>query len=330
MSLHASDQQRTRVGFIVLALLAVALSAAFNLQKFPGFRGTTYHAEFADASGLHVGGRVEIAGIRVGRVDAIRIAGTKIVVDFDVKGDHRIGSDSTASINVLNLLGEKYLDIVPRGSDRLAAGSTIPLSRTTSGYDIVSTLSQLTDTTDKLDTDQAAEALTTVSDALDEASPEIRGSFEGVARLSQTIADNDQDLEALLDHAASVAETVDDHRGDLIHLINRSDQVFRELIKRRGDIHRLLVAARDLAKQLTGLVKDNEKQIGPALTELRTAVDFLNDRDVQIGQTIKYYAPYASILINIIGTGPWFDAYVPNIVGTATGEFKMGRRPGLD
>lgn len=330
MSMHAPDAQKTRVGLIVIALLAVAMAAAFNLQKFPGFRGTKYHAEFADASGLHVGGRVEIAGIRVGRVDGIRIDGTKIVVDFNVKGDHRLGSDTTAAINVLNLLGEKFVDLVPHGSDRIAAGSTIRLNHTTAGYDIVATLSQLTRTTDKLDTDKVANALSTVSDTLDEASPEIKGSFDGVARLSKTIADNDQDLEKLLTHAASVAKTVEDNKGDLIELMQQSDEVFRELIKRKKDIHQLLVSARLLADQLTGLAKDNEKQIGPALRDLRTAIDFLNKRDKQIGDTVKFYAPYASILINIIGSGPYFDAYVPNLTGMFSGEFKPGRRPGLD
>jgi phospholipid/cholesterol/gamma-HCH transport system substrate-binding protein len=37
--------------------------------------------------------------------------------------------------------------------------------------------------------------------------------------------------------------------------------------------------------------------------------------------------PYASILINIIGTGPWFDAFVPNLASIGTGEFKQGKRP---
>ncbi len=41
---------------------------------------------------------------------------------------------------------------------------------------------------------------------------------------------------------------------------------------------------------------------------------------------MKNLGPYASILINIIGTGPWFDAYVPNLVGLAGGEFKPGKR----
>jgi len=39
--------------------------------------------------------------------------------------------------------------------------------------------------------------------------------------------------------------------------------------------------------------------------------------------------PWGTILINIIGTGPWFDAYVPNLFGFATPEFKQGHRPGL-
>lgn len=330
MSLHATDQRKAFVGIIVLAALCVALAAAFNLQKFPGFRGQTYHAEFADASGLHVGGRVEIAGIRVGRVSAIRIDGTKIVADFDLKGNHRLGSDTTASINVLNLLGEKFVNLVPRGSDRLPAGSTIPLSRTTAGYDIVSTLSQLSDTTEELHTDKVADALTTMGSTLETASPEIRGSFEGVARLSATIAANDQDLEKLLQHAKSVTDVVDDRKDDLVSLMQQSDEVFRELLKRRDDIHRLLLTARSLAEQLEGLAKDNEKQIGPALKDLRVAVKFLNVRDKQISDTVRYYGPYASNLINIIGTGPWFDAYVPNLIPVPGTEFQMGHRPGMN
>jgi len=265
----------------------------------------------------------------VGRVEAIRIDGTKVVADFDIKGGHRLGSDTTASINVLNLLGEKYIDLVPHGNDRLPAGSTIRLDHTNAGYDIVATLSQLTHTTEELDTDTTAKALLTVSKAMNAASPEVRQSFEGVARLSQTIADNDQDVEQLLTHAASVAKTVDERKLDLVELMQNSDKVFRVLIRRREDIHALLVSARSLSDELAGLAKDNAKQLGPELRELRTTMDFLNRRERLIQDTVKYYGPYAFILINIIGTGPWFDAYVPNILGFATPEFKQGHRPGL-
>ena len=44
-----SDRQLKRMGAVCLLVLAVAMAAAFNLQKFPGFRGTHYTAEFKDA-----------------------------------------------------------------------------------------------------------------------------------------------------------------------------------------------------------------------------------------------------------------------------------------
>ena len=81
-----TDRQLKRLGAVCLLVLAVAMAASFNLQKFPGFRGTHYHAQFKDASGLKVGDIVEIAGIRVGRVDKLTIAGDHIDVDFDIHG----------------------------------------------------------------------------------------------------------------------------------------------------------------------------------------------------------------------------------------------------
>lgn len=328
MAAHSSRQLR-RVGVTTGLLLVVVALVALNLQKLPGMRGTTYHAEFSDTSGLHVGARVEVAGIRVGRVDKIGIDGAKVLVDFDVDG-HKLGNGTTASIDVLNLLGEKFLNLSPQGSGEIPQGGTIPLARTAASYDIVSTLSQLTHTTEDIDTTQLASSLTLLGDTLQQSTPEIRSSFEGIARLSTTIASKNDDLADLLTNSKRVVDLINDHSGELVGLMSQGSQIFTTLIQRRDDIHRLLVTATSLADQLRGLVKDNEKTIGPALAELDKAITFLNERKQQLSDTVKYYGPYASILTNIIGSGPWFDAYVPNLAGLATGEFVPGRRPGME
>jgi phospholipid/cholesterol/gamma-HCH transport system substrate-binding protein len=320
-----TDRQLLRMGAIAVIVLLMALAASFNLQKFPGFRGTGYHAELTDASGLRVGNIVEIAGIRVGRVNDLRIEGAKVIVDFDVH-DAEFGEGTTASVEVLNLLGEKYLRLEPRGEGTMDDGSTIPLARTSAGYDIVGTLGQLTTTTEKLDKPQLSKALGTLADTLDTAAPEIRSSFTGLSRLSRTIASRDQDITELLGRAERVTTLLDERKGDLVGLMKKGDLVFRELIRRREAIHALLVNARRLGTQLRGVVEDNQRQIGPALAELHEATRFLNERKRQLGKTIENYGPYASILINIIGTGPWFDAYIPNLAGLATGEFVPGKR----
>lgn len=322
----------TRLGLGCLLVLVLALVAAFNLGKFPGFRGTTYHADFTDASGLHVGDPVEVAGIRVGRVDGIDIQGAHIVVNFDVHGAD-LGPDTTASIEVFNLLGEKYLDLVPKGPGELADGGTIPLGRTTAGYDIVGTLSELTNTTERINTPQLSHSLKVLAGTINAASPQVRGSFRGLADLSQTIASRDHQIGALLTHAQHVTQLINARKGDLVALMKEGDQIFTELIRRRSDIHALLVNARTLAAQLQGVVHDNQGQVGAALQQLHIALKFLNARKDELNRTIHNYVPYASILINIIGSGPWFDAYLPNLpdifTGPATGEFKPGHRKGL-
>ena len=92
MARRRSNARVMRLGAISLVVLLVVMAAAFNLQKFPGFRGTTYHAEFTDASGLHKGNMVQVAGVRVGRVNALHISGDHVTVDFDVK-DAELGSE---------------------------------------------------------------------------------------------------------------------------------------------------------------------------------------------------------------------------------------------
>ncbi len=94
--------------------------------------------------------------------------------------------------------------------------------------------------------------------------------------------------------------------------MKQGELVFQELITRREAIHSLLVNTRRLAVELRGLATDNQAQIGDALKQLHTALSFLRAREKQIDQTLTNLGPYASILINIIGTGPWFDAFVPN------------------
>src|SRR3954454_21741109 len=144
-----SDAQIARIGTIALVIALLAMAAALNLQKFPGFKGTSYQADFTDASGLHEGNMVQVAGINVGRVDSIDLAGNHVVVHFSVDNGVHVGTDTTASIEVLNLLGEKYVNLRPTGPGVTQAGATIPLQRPVSSYDIVKVFSELRNPTER-------------------------------------------------------------------------------------------------------------------------------------------------------------------------------------
>ena len=315
-----SDAKVLRMGAISLVLLLLVMAASFNLQKFPGFRGTTYHAELKDASGLRVGSEVQVAGVRVGRVNNLKIGPERVIADFDVK-NATLGRSTRASVEVKSLLGEKFLNISPDGSGSLPGDSTIPLARTDVTFDIVGTLGTLTTQTEETDKENLTEALNVLAETMDAAAPEVRSSFTGLSRLSTTIATRDEEIERLLKRTRNVTGLLDERKGDLVVLLDRADLVLQELQRRKEAIHSLLVNANQLAVQLEGTVKDNREQLRPTLDKLKNVLTFLHAREDQIETLIRNYGPYVNILGNIIGTGPWFDAYVPNITGVFTGEF---------
>ena len=319
-----SEGQLIRLGAITMVVMLLVMAAAFNLSKFPGFGGDTYQAYFADASGLHKGNMVEVGGIRAGRVEDLELDKGTVLVTFEVDHGVEFGKDSEARVEVLNLLGEKYLNLIPAGDGQLDRDTPIPVSRTSSSYDIVGVFGDLAETTEKIDLPQLEQALSVVADTVNTSAPEIQASFEGIARLSASVASRDSEIQHLLQSSRDVSALLADRSSDLVDLMKNSSLVFKEVERRKDAIHRLLVNARSLATQLRGVATDNQAQLKPALQQVDDLLDLLISKDKELKATLAAVGPYASILGNIIGTGPWFDAYASNLAAIPTGEFQPG------
>ncbi len=84
-------------------------------------------AAFDNVSGLKKGAVVEIAGVRIGSVERISLrdddrAEVALRIDMGVK----IGDDAIASIRTKGIIGDKYVRIIPGGSeDYLGDGDRI-------------------------------------------------------------------------------------------------------------------------------------------------------------------------------------------------------------
>ena len=138
------------------------------------------------------------------------------------------------------------------------------------------------------------------------------------------MASRDSEIQALLQSSRNVSALLADRSEDLVDLMQNSSLIFQEVERRKAAIHRLLVNARVLAVQLRGVATDNQAQIKPALKEVDELLSLLNSKDKELKATLAALGPYASILGNIIGTGPWFDAYAVNLAAIPTGEFLPG------
>ncbi|MDJ0340988.1 MCE family protein [Streptomyces sp. H10-C2] len=303
------------IGGVGLTVIALLIFGAFNVQDLPLIgSGQKYTAAFSEAGGLKSGDEVRIAGVKVGKVDDVDLDGDHVRVAFRINGNPRFGTETGASIRVKTILGAKYLSLQPKGSGRLSAGSEIPLERTVSAYDVVEAFSDLTTTTEQIDTQRLATAMDTLSTTFKNSPAEVKASISGLSRLSRTVSSRDDALRELLGHAGGVTKVLSDRSGQLTTLIDDGDALFKEIQNRRQVIHALLRNAAALGVQLSGLVDDNRAQIGPALNHLNAVVALLQRNQSSLDRSVALLAPFARVFTNTLGNGRWFDSYIQNLV----------------
>ncbi|CAM5277728.1 hypothetical protein STENM223S_07707 [Streptomyces tendae] len=175
------------VGLLVLTLLALL---AYRVDRLPFGGGTTYSADFSEAAGLDEGDEVRIAGVKVGRVTGVALDGPKVKVTFEVE-DAWLGDRTTAAIAIKTVLGDKYLALDPLGSGRQDPDARIPLTRTTSPYDVTQAFQDLSGTVDDMDTGQLAESFRTISDTFKDSPPHVRKAATGLSDLSKSLSKRD-------------------------------------------------------------------------------------------------------------------------------------------
>jgi phospholipid/cholesterol/gamma-HCH transport system substrate-binding protein len=112
-----------RVGALVVAALIAAV-LVYRLVDERSSRGDGYrvYALFNDAQGLITKSRVTIAGIRVGRIESIRLEGAQARIDIVIDADVALYDDASVRRVSASLLGEYVLAIHPGNPTRPRLG----------------------------------------------------------------------------------------------------------------------------------------------------------------------------------------------------------------
>jgi phospholipid/cholesterol/gamma-HCH transport system substrate-binding protein len=111
----------TVMGAVVLVVAALFLVFAYKtsqLRQVPGYHVT---AEFEHIDGIHQGSDVRISGIKIGSVVS-EILDPKTylaTITLSVEPSVQLPDDTVAEIVSASLLGDKYLSLVPGGSDKM-------------------------------------------------------------------------------------------------------------------------------------------------------------------------------------------------------------------
>ncbi len=302
------------IGAISLAVLAGLILVSFRASSLPVIGGGDVSpAAFSEAGGLKANDEVRIAGVRVGKVEDVELAGDHVRVTFRVDQGAEFGQETLAAIKVKTILGSMFLALEPAGSGQMDEGFEIPVERTSSPYDVVEAFTGLAETSEQIDTGQLAESLTTLADLSRNTPEEFRAALQGVSALSANVAAKNEQIGELLQNLDTVSTVLDERDEDIIALMRDSDVLFRALVERREAIHTLLVSTSRLSRELTTLVRQSREDLKPALTHLESVVQVLNKNEDNLDNSLRLMAPFYRVFANTLGNGPWFDTYIQNM-----------------
>ena len=111
----------TVMGAVVLVVAAVFLFFAYSTSQFRSVSGYEVTANFERIDGIKEGSDVRIGGIKIGSIISTTLDPKTFLADVHISVDRsiKLPDDTVAEIVSSGLLGDKYLSLVPGGSETL-------------------------------------------------------------------------------------------------------------------------------------------------------------------------------------------------------------------
>jgi phospholipid/cholesterol/gamma-HCH transport system substrate-binding protein len=208
-------QTEAKVGLAVILAAALLVLFLGRVERWTAGEqhGMRVKAKFDNVAGLEVKSAVQIAGVRVGEVEAIGLEDSQALVTIRLLPKVTIYQGAKASIRAAGLLGEKYLEISPGDSalGPLPEGAVIP-QQAGSG-DIDRLVTQL---------NGIAGDIRAVSSTL----REVLGSEQGKTDLTQIVANTREFTQNLNTKGAEI--------------MDRLNAIFAKIDKGEGTVGRLV------------------------------------------------------------------------------------------
>ena len=310
---RALGRRPSLVGLIGLSLIAILIGGSLNYDRLPFFdRNREYSAYFAEAGGIASGAAVQVSGFQVGVVRSVELDGPKVLVTFAIHNDVHLGDRSEAAVKTKTVLGAKILEITPRG--QAALQGPIPLERTTPAYQLPDALADLATTISGLNTDQLSESLSVLANTFKDSPADLRQAVLGVERYSKVLNARDAQLRNLLANANKVTGVLAERSDKVVSLIGDANALLLQLQTQSRALDEISGNISAVSQEIRGFIGENRDTLKPALDKLNGVLAIVDNRKERVQKAIKLLNSYAMSLGESVSSGPFFKAYVSNLL----------------
>jgi phospholipid/cholesterol/gamma-HCH transport system substrate-binding protein len=282
-----------------------------------------YKAMFTTASQLKKGDDVRVAGVSVGQVKDVEVAGQdEALVTFTARTDVPLTVASRAEIRYLNLVGDRYLALLRGrpGAPRLQPGATIPVRLTKPALNLTVLFNGFQPLFAALDPHQVNELSLNLVRTLQGEGGTVQGLLANTASLTSSLADRDQLIGQVIDNLDTMLKTVDDRHRQLDTLVVGLKNWMGQLARDRQAIGSSIHNVSQLTSLLAGLLTQGRPLLKADVAQLRElATRLAQPGNQQIIRGLLDRLPEMLTDQTRTGTyGSWYNYYLCDFKGTIT------------
>jgi phospholipid/cholesterol/gamma-HCH transport system substrate-binding protein len=299
---------------VTAMLIMLVLANTMNNGVSGGTR--SYQADFSSVSGLRSGDDVRAAGVKVGRVQSISLHGDSHArVKFVLSNDQAIYDTTTMVVRYQNLLGQRYLALVPgetRGN-RLADHALVPEKRTNPGFDLTSLLNGFEPLFATLEPDQINQLASSIISVMQGEGGTLNSLLTETATLTNNLADKDEVLGTVLDNLTPVMRNLAQHGQEFDTTVHELQALMTRLAKERTTIGSSIDGVSALSRATSSLVAEARPDLSKDVSSLnKLAALFAKERN-SVTDVLETLPKTTAAFARPMSYGTWLNMYICNM-----------------
>lgn len=280
--------------FFLIALLLLGTMLEVGEKWNPFAKKLHYNTFLSTVTGLKVGDPVRLAGVNVGKINAINVHESNVEIAFEVDPDTRIKTDTVASLRLTNLLGGQFLSLSfgSPGAPLLESGKTVKGKDSANIDVIVDTVSDVVKDAKVMITDinrNQNEVMKKISLILDDNRANLRDTIANFKSISGKIDSGEGSLAMLLNDRQLYSTMQDASRNinDIAGKINRGEGTLGKLTNDP--------ALYNEARAVLADIKSGADNMNAGFKEFRDVTEKINRGEGTLGKLLKEETVYADI-----------------------------------
>ncbi|WP_107704532.1 MCE family protein [Nocardioides allogilvus] len=270
---------------LAVPLVVLALVTAAVLTMIGSDDSKRLVAHFPRAVSVYEGSEVRVLGVAIGTVEEVKPSGTDVEVTMAYDADINLPADAQAAIVAPSIVGDRFVQLTPvfqEGDEVMPDNTELALSQTAVPIE----LDQIFESLDTLnvalgpnganENGALSDLLAVTADNFEGQGANFNSTLKNFARLSDTLADNKEEL-------FGSAEQL----GKFIETLAENDQTVRGFNQSLADVSALLKGERE---ELTASLKN----LSTALTQVSS---FVTDNREVLGRNIKGLNRVSKVLV---------------------------------